>query len=340
MKYSFSIFFLLLSLCSSAQKIQILDSGQYTNLRGLSVVDDRVFWVCGNNGMVGRSTNGQSLQWRAVKGYESRDFRDIEAFDSSTAFIMAVGYPALILKTTDAGQKWVPVFVSDLQALDLAVMAFENRNHGICIAQPNINGRFWISESTDGGNSWQDLHPRFQPEATVQGEKLFAASGTNIQFLPGNKNFSYGFVSGGEQANLYLLNFDHSKPIMSIPLDIHRNREGSGAYSWAPNGNNWMVVGGNALRPDLEEYNHCFSKNAGKSWRTAYPSVTGLKTCVIWKNEKELIATGLNGTDVSTGGMGAWKHIDNIPFNAVQKAKNGTAIYLAGGNGRVAKFTE
>ncbi len=36
-----------------------------------------------------------------VKSFEKTDFRDIEAFDATTAIIMAIAEPAYILKTVD-----------------------------------------------------------------------------------------------------------------------------------------------------------------------------------------------------------------------------------------------
>ena len=48
-------------------------------------------------------TVGRHWEWLPVKGFEKRDFRDIEAFDKNTAVIMAISEPAQILKTTDGG---------------------------------------------------------------------------------------------------------------------------------------------------------------------------------------------------------------------------------------------
>src|SRR4051812_4608101 len=80
--------------------VQVLTSGTKTSLRGLSVVNDEVVWVSGSNGTIGRTTNGgKDWKWRVVKGFEKTDFRDIEAFDATTAVIMGVGDPAFILKT-------------------------------------------------------------------------------------------------------------------------------------------------------------------------------------------------------------------------------------------------
>ena len=78
-----------------APKIVSLAGGLHTSLRGLSAVDDQIVWVSGSNGTVGRSLDGgKTWDWITVKGYEKRDFRDIEAFDGKTALIMGVAEPA------------------------------------------------------------------------------------------------------------------------------------------------------------------------------------------------------------------------------------------------------
>src|SRR4051812_10449997 len=76
-------------------EVRIITSGTATSLRGMSVATDKVIWVSGSSGAVGKSVDGGAgWRWISIPGYEKRDFRDIEAFDSSTAIIMAVGNPA------------------------------------------------------------------------------------------------------------------------------------------------------------------------------------------------------------------------------------------------------
>jgi photosystem II stability/assembly factor-like uncharacterized protein len=101
---SFCFFLSANFLWSQTPHVEILTSGTKTSLRGLSVVNDNVVWVSGSNGTVGRSNNGgKNWNWFTVKGFEKTEFRDIEAFDASTAVIMGIAEPAHILKTTDGG---------------------------------------------------------------------------------------------------------------------------------------------------------------------------------------------------------------------------------------------
>src|SRR5450631_64163 len=124
-------------------KIEILAGGWHSSLRGLSVVSDKIVWVSGSNGMVGRSLDGGGTwQWITVPGNEKRDFRDIEAFDAKTAVIMAVAAPADILRTTDGGNTWKLVYENKTTGMFLDAMEFWNINSGIVVGDP-INGRFF-----------------------------------------------------------------------------------------------------------------------------------------------------------------------------------------------------
>src|SRR5579863_6261915 len=93
---------ILFSVQIHAQQVNVVDAGSATSLRGLSVVNEKVIWVSGSNGMVGKSIDGgKTWKWIQVKSFEKTDFRDIEAFDQNIAMIMGVDAPAYILRTID-----------------------------------------------------------------------------------------------------------------------------------------------------------------------------------------------------------------------------------------------
>src|ERR1700730_1535964 len=197
-----SKFFLLIFLnvsCSqlSAQHIQLLTGNNKTSIRGLSVVSDKIIWASGSNGTVGRSVDsGKTWRWMIVKDFEKRDFRDIEAFDDKTAILMAIAEPANILKTTDGGKNWKVVFSDTTKGMFLDAMDFYNANNGIVVGDP-IKDSFFIATTTDNGNSWNPfaLH-RIKAN---HGEAFFAASGTNVHYLPDG---SFILVSGGKSSRL------------------------------------------------------------------------------------------------------------------------------------------
>ena len=182
---------------SFAQPIQELSSGGKISLRGLSVVNDKVVWVSGSKGTVGKSIDGgKTWKWIKVKGYKKCDFRDIEAFDENTAIIMAVASPAYILKTTDGGKKWKKVYENKTKGMFLDAMDFSDEKNGYVIGDP-IKGVFYIAKTTNGGDSWIETYSGGGPADSS--EACFASSGTNIRML--NDRFVY--VSGGNSSNFF-----------------------------------------------------------------------------------------------------------------------------------------
>ena len=132
-------------------RVELLTERAHVSLRGLSVANDKVIWVSGSGGTVGRSIDGGATwSWITVPNYEKRDFRDIEAFDENTAIIMAIAEPADILKTTDGGKTWKLVYENTTKGMFMDAMEFWNTNSGIVVGDP-INGRFFVTRTFDGG---------------------------------------------------------------------------------------------------------------------------------------------------------------------------------------------
>src|SRR4029077_16099330 len=103
-----SMLFCALSLAVSAQWIK-QNVNTTASLRGLSVVNEKVVWASGTGGTVIRTIDGGKT-WNVitVPGSEKLDFRDIEAFDANTAYILSIGNgeASRIYKTIDGGKNW------------------------------------------------------------------------------------------------------------------------------------------------------------------------------------------------------------------------------------------
>ena len=163
--FIFSLFFIASSTTLFSQQVNLLSSGTKSSLRGLSVVNDRIIWVSGSNGMVGKSLDsGKTFIWQVVKGYEKTDFRDIEAFNETTAVIMGISSPAYILRTTDGGVSWKKVYENNAPGMFLDAMEFLNEQDGMVIGDP-IAGKVFIAKTFDGGIHWKDLSPQNNPIA-------------------------------------------------------------------------------------------------------------------------------------------------------------------------------
>ncbi len=333
----FLLIFLLKMSSLTAQtypRVELLTSGTNSSLRGLSVVNDNVIWVSGNNGTVGRSTNGgKTWQWRVVKGFEKTDFRDIEAFDAATAIIMGVAEPAYILRTNDGGESWKVVYENKTKGMFLDAMEFWNERSGIVIGDP-IDGRFFITRTFDGGNSWQDIPYHNRPVAD-SGEACFAASGTNIRVLDKDEAV---FVSGGLKSRLFTKN----EPVL---LPLIQGTETTGANSVAVwdklklKGGKKMIVVGGDFSADTSRVNNCFYTNdGGLTWNAPLVSPNGYRSCVEYYSKTEAFACGLNGVDRTNDGGKTWVLISKESFHVVRASKLGGAVYLAGINGKVGRI--
>ena len=316
---------LLIGKFSFSQTVQILTSGTKTSIRGLSVVDDQTIWASGSGGMVARSTNGGvSFTWTKVPGFEKAEFRDIEAFDSNKAIIMAIDSPAYILKTTDGGLTWKTAYKNNTRGMFLDAMDFSDERHGIVVGDP-IGGKFFLAETTDGGDSWKEISRGNRPAAD-SGEACFASSGTNIRLL---KNGNTVFISGGLSSHLYA-NYKR----MQLPLI--QGKESTGANSVAiKDQKNMIVVGGDFNTKDSATKNCFITRDGGKHWMAPARPPHGYRSCIEYIMENTWLSCGLNGVDITQDGGNTFTQISKDGFHVCRKAKNGNAVYFAGGNGRI-----
>src|SRR5688572_1804647 len=170
----FSCFLCFIVANTMAQQIEILHDSRPVSLRGLSVVDDKIVWVSGNKGTVGKSTDsGKTWSWTTVPGYENRDFRDIEAFDQYTAVIIAIAEPAEILRTTDGGNTWNLVYENKSKGMFLDAMDFFDEHHGTVVGD-EVDGKFFIAHTSDGGKTWKEYEEKYATADTTEG--CFASS--------------------------------------------------------------------------------------------------------------------------------------------------------------------
>ena len=324
-----NIFFVLIFPSALlSQKIILQNSSSTSSLRGLSVVNDKIAWVSGSKGTVGRSIDGgKTWKYFSIPGFTDADFRDIEAFDAKTAVVMNIQNPACILKTNDGGISWKKTFSFADTTLFLDAMEFWNEQSGILLGDP-INNHFFIARTFDGGESWQVLPPTLTPVAD-SGEACFASSGTNVRRL--NKKEAV-FVSGGSSSHFYYRN-------ERINLPLVQGRASTGANSIAiKDKNTLIVVGGDFTQKEDTVMNSCYSYDGGNTWVVPEKRPTGYRSCVEYINKQTWITCGLNGADISGDNGKTWNRISNVSFHVVRKSKKGKAVFFAGNNGRIGKL--
>ncbi len=242
--------FLLFATKALAQQICLLTTGRPVSLRGLSVVNDRVIWVSGSGGTVGRSIDsGKTWIWNTVNQYKKTDFRDIEAFSEMEAVIMGITEPAVILRTTDGGKSWTKTFEDSSKTCFLDAMDFSGDN-GIVVGDP-LKGKIFFTETANRGASWYTKIPSGF-DTTSAGESFFAASGTNCLIKKEiNNSVILSYFPGFRRQKILFVYFFPTRPSGISFLFI----VGSGR------GNHWC---------QFHSYQSIPCRRSGNSWRRLF----------------------------------------------------------------------
>jgi len=302
--------------------------------RGLAVVDDKIIWASGTGGTVIRTTDGGAA-WKiiTVPGAEKLDFRDIEAFDADTAYILSIGNGenSRIYKTTDGGATWKLQFTNKNEKAFFDAIACRDSDNCIAISDP-VDGKYLLIRTSDGGASWSSMPNESMP-AAKSGEAAFAASGTCL-IARGKKDIY--LVTGGADARVFHTdNEGQDWTVTDTPFE--KGSAGMGIFAIAMrDGDHGIIVGGNYEKPDRNTGNLAFTKNGGKTW-TPGKGLSGYRSAVAYITKDNVIAVGSNGSDLSTDSGKVWTRLDGENYNAVA-AHGFSSIWAVGPNGMVAKL--
>ena len=305
------------------------------SFRGLSVVSEKIVWASGTGGTVIRTIDGGG-KWDVIKvpDAEKLDFRDIEAFDANTAYILSIGNgeDSRIYKTTDGGASWQLQFRNVDEKAFYDAIACWDRDSCIAMSDP-VDGRYVIIKTMDG-KIWERMNSENMPDAQSN-EASFAASGTCLIIHGKKKAF---LVTGGGNARVFRSN-DRGDTWTATNTPIIRGTPGSGIFSIAMgSGKTGVIVGGNYEKPDETGNNIAVTRDGGKTW-LAESGLGGYRSAVVYVNEKMLVAVGTNGSDVSMDGGDTWRPLGKENLNAVA-AKGRKAVWAVGPRGAVFRLTD
>ena len=306
-------------------------------LRGLSVVSENVIWASGTRGTFLRTTDGGKT-WKVgtVPGAEKLDFRDIEAFDANTAYILSIGEgeASRIYKTTDGGATWKPQFQNANPKAFFDAMACWDKNNCIAMSDP-VDGKFVLIKTTDGEN-WKPVDTAKMPPAK-DGEAAFAASGTCI--ITQGKNAVF-IVTGGKAARVFRSTDGGAKWTVADTA-IVSGTNGSGIFGVAMrNAKAGLIVGGDYEKAAATGNNLAFTNDGGKSW-TPGAGLGGFRSGAVYIDKQTILAVGSSGSDISYDNGKTWKNIDRLSYNAVGSGCHClSAVWAVGDKGMVAKYVD
>jgi photosystem II stability/assembly factor-like uncharacterized protein len=332
------LFVILMFTSSSWAQWQEQATGTNTSFRGICAVSDTVAWASGTGGTVLRTVDG-GTHWErvSVPGSEALDFRDIEAFDSQTAYVLSSGPgdKSRIYQTTDGGKHWHLQFTNPEAKAFYDGFAFWDRKHGLAMSD-SVDGRFLLLATNDG-ETWQPLTPATLPPA-LPNEGGFAASGTCIAVA--GKSDAW-FVTGGPAARVF-----HSSDqgnhwtVVNSPLVSGAPPQGIFSVAFVTDGTG-VIVGGDYQQAHVGGKNVAYSSDGGKTWTLADRSPAGYRSAVAFvpgTSPLLWVTVGTSGSDYSHDGGKTWLPLDTGNYNAVSFCRSG-AGWAVGPQGRISRFT-
>lgn len=313
---------------------QAIDS--QADFRGLSVVSSKVAWVGGTKGTVARTIDGgRTWSVATVPGAEKLDFRDVEAFGETTAYLLSAGPgdASRIYKTVDGGKSWTMQFKSADPATFLDAIAFWEEQHGIALGDP-IKGQFQLTATTDGGRNWKPLAAKILPPA-LPGEGAFAASGTCL--------VTYGdrdvwFATGGARSARVFHSKDRGQNWEARETPILAGGESAGIFSIAfRDERHGMIVGGDYRKPKEIGATAAITSDGGRTWNLLDKQLP-YRSAVAWAKDR-WIAVGTSGSHFSQDDGATWNLLDRENYNSVGFTSSGEG-WAVGPKGRIAKFVK
>lgn len=323
---------LLLVLLTPPQGWEQQVSGTTASLRGVSAVNERVAWASGAGGTLVRTADG-GRTWqrlRAPDNSQALDFRDIDALDERTAYILSIGpgEASRIYRTDDAGSTWQLQFTNRNPKAFYDAIVFSSRDQGWAISD-SVENRFVLLETRDGGRAWAPVDPQKLP-AALPGEGAFAASGSNIAsngrqvWIGTGAGRVLRSADGGRSWQLTATGLATS-PTAGIFSICFRDRQ------------HGIVVGGDYQRPTVAGDNAATTSDGGRTWQLVR-GLGGFRSAVVWLGSRTLLAVGPSGTDLSRDDGRTWQPLSSDGFHAVSKARGTRAAWAVGAGGRIAKL--
>jgi photosystem II stability/assembly factor-like uncharacterized protein len=315
-----------------------LTSGVNASLRGSSAVSDTVVWASGTGGTVLRTADGGQTWNRLTVTPDAVDFRDIDAVNERTAYVLSINFGAQsrIYKTTDAGATWTPQFLNTDPKVFLDAMSFWDEQHGIAVGD-SIDGQFFLLRTDNGGKTWDRIPPASLPPA-LPNEGAFAASGTNVAMFGSNVWIGTGAAAKGR----VLRSNDRGRTWQVAETPV-ASGESVGIFSIAfRDAQHGVVVGGDYSKVNDAVDNLAVTSDGGVTWTLVKErGLSGFRSVVRYVPgaPRSLVAVGPQGADHSLDDGRTWTPIPGTGFHTFSFSPSGRIGFGAGGRGSVGKLT-
>jgi len=330
-----NLLLLIFSVLFALPTWSLQTSGVNARLRGVSAVNNRVAWASGSGSTVLRTEDGGAIWKKLTVTSEALDFRDIDAIDENTAYVLSIGNGAAsrIYKTTDHGTTWTAQFQNPDPKAFLDAMSFWDADHGLVIGD-SIDRQFYILITANGGREWTRVAPDKLPSALVN-EGAFAASGTNIAVY--GKRYAWIGLGSAERARV-LRTTDGGRTWKVFETPIKSNQS-SGIFSIAfRDEKHGVIVGGDYQKERDATDNLAITNDGGESW-TLTKGLHGFRSVVAYiPGTSSLIAVGPSGSDYSADDGHTWSTLAGPGFDTFSFAPRQKFGWAAGARGAIGRI--
>lgn len=320
-----------------AIRVQIDTFPMDCSIRAIEVVDKNIMWFGGSKGQFGYTENGGKT-WIVdsikIEKQPNLEFRGI-AKTETAIFLLAIGAPALLFKSTDKGKNWTTVYQENHKNAFYDAIAFWDTQNGIAMGDPT-DGCLSVILTKDGGNTWSKI-PCSNLPPTVDGEAAFAASNSNISIF---ENHAW-LVSGGKKARVFHSE-DYGQHWEVYDTPIIQGGMMTGIFtSHFYDEQNGIIFGGNWEEQTHNQNNKAITQDGGQTWQVVangqYPGYRSSVRYIPNSKGPELWAVGIPGISYSKNGGQTWQNISSDSFYTIRVCKNNQSAWLAGRN-KVAKM--
>lgn len=319
---------------AQSYSIKILDKQTDALLQAIEKADDGSIWISGHQGHFGRSLDsGETWQFAQVKGAETLEFRDVEAFSSEKALLLSAGEgeKSSLWLTEDGGVTWEKVFQMQHPQGFLDCMRFWDEKRGVVYGD-SFEGSLYILLTEDGGMTWSRVPSGVLPVPLTQ-EGGFAASGTCV--CTGARGEA--FIGTSSDPARVLVTEDYGKSWNAVVSPMGQG-EFSGITSVVAEENRLWVFGGNLSDRGTVQSTAWYTTDKARSWQEAGSSLlTGAVYGGAVRN-KAIFQAGPGGLALSLNGGESFQKLSDLSFWAVGIVEEGLGIAL-GPQGRVALIT-
>jgi hypothetical protein len=346
------------------------ESGTTAGLRGIDSVDGTVAWASGTGGTVLKTIDG-GAHWTkctipdAAKDGATLDFRGVQAWDATTAIVMASGKGKLsrLYKTKDGCKTWKLIFTNPDKDGFWDALHFDDEgnrrsiwSNGWLLGDP-VKGVFTLFYTNNLGKDWyRQSNKGLRVKQGNQG--AFAASNSSlfsdgILVAFGTGGTGGSFVNSGRK--MYICVDDCSPKDMGFfgdqhkwnwqPVQLGQNTDSSGVFSikarisrpdalgYSVGNTEYIAVGGDYTKPNDSTGTAAWSSDGSQHWTASTTPPHGFRSSVQWSEAlKVWITVGTNGSDISRDDGKIWQPLDDGNWNAL------SLPFAVGPNGRIARL--